>query len=188
MEAGGNPKLRIGVAIGGTPVKETMATVRQGVHIMVATPGRLLDMLNRKMMELTVCRQLVLDEADRMVDMGFEEDVRTVFSHFSAQRQVLIISNFLTILKTLLYSATMPVKIQEFAKSALVQPITVNVGRAGAASLKIRQDIEYVADEAKVVQVLMSLQKTPPAVLVFAERKKAVDKIHEYLLLKVSSK
>ena len=80
--------MRIGVAIGGTPVKETMATVRQGVHIMVATPGRLLDMLNRKMMELTVCRQLVLDEADRMVDMGFEEDVRTVFSHFSAQRQV----------------------------------------------------------------------------------------------------
>ena len=66
-------------------------------------------MLNRKMMELTICRQLVLDEADRMVDMGFEEDVRTVFSHFSAQRQ------------TLLYSATMPVKIQEFAKSALVQ-------------------------------------------------------------------
>jgi len=172
LEAGGNPKLRIGVAIGGTPVKETMATVRQGVHIMVATPGRLLDMLNRKMMELTVCRQLVLDEADRMVDMGFEEDVRTVFSHFSAQRQ------------TLLYSATMPVKIQEFAKSALVQPITVNVGRAGAASLKIRQDIEYVADEAKVVQVLMSLQKTPPPVLVFAERKKAVDNIHEYLLLK----
>ena len=60
----------------------------------------------------------------------------------------------------------------------------MNVGRAGAASLKIRQDIEYVADEAKVVQVLMSLQKTPPPVLVFAERKKAVDKIHEYLLLK----
>ena len=88
---------------------------------MVATPGRLMDMLNRKMIELTVCRQLVLDEADRMVDMGFEEDVRTVFSHFSAQRQ------------TLLYSATMPMKIQEFAKSALVQPITVNVGRAGGS-------------------------------------------------------
>ena len=92
---------------------------------MVATPGRLMDMLNRKMIELTVCRQLVLDEADRMVDMGFEEDVRTVFSHFSAQRQ------------TLLYSATMPMKIQEFAKSALVQPITVNVGRAGETKVII---------------------------------------------------
>lgn len=172
LEAGGFPKIRIGVAIGGTPVKETMETIRRGMHIMVATPGRLMDMLNRKMMELTVCRQLVLDEADRMVDMGFEEDVRTVFSHFSAQRQ------------TLLYSATMPMKIQEFAKSALVQPITVNVGRAGAANLKIRQDIEYVQDEAKVVSVVNALQKTPPPVLVFAERKKAVDKIHEYLLLK----
>ena len=60
----------------------------------------------------------------------------------------------------------------------------VNVGRAGAASLNIRQDIEYVADEAKVVTVLSMLQKTPPPVLVFAERKKAVDRVHEYLLLK----
>ena len=58
------------------------------------------------------------------------------------------------------------------------------MGRAGAASLNIRQDIEYVADEAKVVTVLSMLQKTPPPVLVFAERKKAVDRVHEYLLLK----
>ena len=107
-----------------------------------------------------------------MVDMGFEEDVRTIFSYFKHQRQ------------TLLYSATMPMKIQDFAKSALVKPITVNVGRAGAASLKIRQDVEYVADEAKVVTVLHMLQKTSPPVLVFAERKKAVDRVHEYLLLK----
>ena len=66
------------------------------------------------MMELTVCRQLVLDEADRMVDMGFEEDVRVVFSHFSAQRQ------------TLLYSATMPVKIQDFAKRAVTVLVNNN--------------------------------------------------------------
>jgi ATP-dependent RNA helicase DDX41 len=60
-----------------------------------------------------------LDEADRMIDLGFEEDVRNIISHFKAQRQ------------TLLFSATMPKKIQNFARSALVKPIIVNVGRAG---------------------------------------------------------
>ena len=72
-----------------------------------------------------------------MIDMGFEEDVRTIFSYFRAQRQ------------TLLFSATMPKKIQNFARSALVCPVTVNVGRAGAASMNIRQDVEFVKTEAK---------------------------------------
>lgn len=90
-----------------------------GVHIIVATPGRLMDMLDKKLVFLDVCRFLCLDEADRMIDLGFEEDVRNIISHFKAQRQ------------TLLFSATMPKKIQNFAKSALVKPITINVGRAG---------------------------------------------------------
>ena len=72
-------------------------------------------------------RYLCLDEADRMIDMGFEEDVRTIFSYFKGQRQ------------TLLFSATMPKKIQNFARSALVDPVTVNVGRAGAANLDVIQ-------------------------------------------------
>ena len=93
-------------------------------------------------------------------------------SYFKAQRQ------------TLLFSATMPKKIQNFARSALVQPITVNVGRAGAASMNIEQDVVFVKNEAKIVYILECLQKTPPPVLVFAERKQDVDAIHEYLLLK----
>lgn len=78
----------------------------------------------------------------------------------------------------------MPKKIQNFAKSALVQPVTVNVGRAGAASLEIQQDVEFVKQEAKIVRILEFLQKTQPPVLIFAERKQDVDAIHEYLLLK----
>ncbi|KAH9641068.1 hypothetical protein HF086_006348 [Spodoptera exigua] len=84
-----------------------------------------------------------MDEADRMIDMGFEEDVRTIFSYFA-----------------------------------------VNVGRAGAASLNVRQELEPVKAEARTVHLLQCLQKTPPPVLVFAERKQDVDAIHEYLLLK----
>lgn len=92
--------------------------------------------------------------------------------HFKGQRQ------------TVLFSATMPKTIQNFARSALVKPIEVNVGRAGAASLDVLQEVEFVAQEAKIVFLLEVLQKTPPPVLIFAENKSDVDDIHEYLLLK----
>lgn len=78
----------------------------------------------------------------------------------------------------------MPKKIQNFAKSALVKPVTVNVGRAGAASVNITQEVEYVKPESRIPHLLQSLQKTPPPVLIFAEKKSDVDAIHEYLLMK----
>ncbi|MEE6479764.1 hypothetical protein FKM82_012370 [Ascaphus truei] len=172
LQEDGFPILRSALCIGGMSVKEQMETIKQGVHMMVATPGRLMDLLQKKMVSLDICRYLALDEADRMIDMGFEEDIRTIFSYFKGQRQ------------TLLFSATMPKKIQNFAKSALVKPITINVGRAGAASLDVIQEVEYVKEEAKMVYLLECLQKTPPPVLIFAEKKADVDAIHEYLLLK----
>ncbi|TSK87392.1 putative ATP-dependent RNA helicase DDX41 [Bagarius yarrelli] len=152
LEDEGAPQLRTALCIGGMSVKEQMEVVKHGVHMMVATPGRLMDLLNKKMVSLDICRYLALDEADRMIDMGFEEDIRTIFSYFKGQRQ------------TLLFSATMPKKIQNFAKSALVKPITINVGRAGAASLDVIQEVEYVKEEAKMVYLLECLQKTPPPV------------------------
>ncbi|XP_043267279.1 ATP-dependent RNA helicase abstrakt [Venturia canescens] len=166
------PEIRSCLAIGGVPVSESLEIINRGVHIMVATPGRLMDMLDKKMVKLSVCRYLCMDEADRMIDMGFEEDVRTIFSFFTGQRQ------------TLLFSATMPKKIQNFARSALVKPVTINVGRAGAASMNVVQEVEYVKQEAKIVYLLECLRKTTPPVLIFAEKKQDVDAIHEYLLLK----
>ncbi|CAF0984427.1 unnamed protein product [Adineta ricciae] len=168
----GLPLLRTAACIGGTPMTDQLATIKSGVHIVVATPGRLISMLDKKILFLDVCRYLCMDEADRMIDLGFEEEVRNIMSHFKAQRQ------------TLLFSATMPKKIQNFAKSALVKPITINVGRAGAASLEVKQELEYVAPEARVIALLAALQKTAPPVLIFAQRKQDVDAIHEYLLLK----
>ncbi|VDL39602.1 unnamed protein product [Hymenolepis diminuta] len=173
MAKAGYPEVRVGLCIGGMAVKDQVETFRRsGVHILVATPGRLIDLLEKKIFNLEICRYLVLDEADRMIDMGFEEEVRTIFSYFKGQRQ------------TLLFSATMPKKIQNFAKSALVKPVTVNVGRAGAASLNVAQEVTYVKHEAKIPELLEALQKTPPPVIIFAERKQDVDAIHEYLLLK----
>jgi ATP-dependent RNA helicase DDX41 len=79
----------------------------------------------------------------------------------------------------------MPMKIRTFAESALVKPVTVNVGRAGAANLDVIQEVEYVKQEAKIIYLLECLQKTAPPVLIFAENKVDVDIIHEYLLCKV---
>jgi len=140
--------------------------------MIVATPGRLLDMLNKKKFTCDSCKYLCLDEADRLIDLGFEEDIRQIFDHFKYQRQ------------TVLFSATMPLKIQEFALSALVRPIVVNVGRAGAANLDVIQEVEYVKREAKIVYLLECLQKTAPPTLIFASNQGDVDDIHEYLLLK----
>lgn len=171
-ESGKYPQLRALLCIGGISMGDQMNVLKSGFHMVVATPGRLQDMLEKKKFNLNLCRYLCLDEADRMVDMGFEEDVRNIMSYFKHQRQ------------TILYSATMPKKIQNFARSALVQPIVVNVGRAGAASLDVIQEVEYVKQEAKMVYLLECLQKTPPPVLIFAENKNDVDDINEYLLLK----
>nr|XP_042912655.1 probable ATP-dependent RNA helicase DDX41 isoform X1 [Parasteatoda tepidariorum]XP_042912656.1 probable ATP-dependent RNA helicase DDX41 isoform X2 [Parasteatoda tepidariorum] len=168
----GYPDLRCCLCIGGVSVRDQLDVIKRGVHIMVATPGRLMDMLDKKNVTLDVCRYLCLDEADRMIGIDFEEDIRTIFSYFKGQRQ------------TLLFSATMPKKIQNFARSALVKPVTVNVGRAGAASADVIQEVEYVKQEAKIVHLLDTLTKTPPPVLIFAEKKQDVDAIHEYLLLK----
>lgn len=171
-EDGGFPRLRNAVCIGGMGMRDQLDQLRGGVHNVVATPGRLTDLLNKGKFGLKLCKYLVLDEADVLVDMGFEEEIRAVIDHFSEQRQ------------TLLFSATMPQKIQAFARSALVQPIEVNVGRAGAANLDVVQEVEYVKQDAKVVYLLEVLQKTAPPVLIFCENKNDVDEIHEYLLLK----
>lgn len=172
LKEAGYPELRPLLCIGGVDMRSQLEIVKKGVHIVVATPGRLKDMLAKKKMNLDNCRYLTLDEADRLVDLGFEDDIREVFDHFKAQRQ------------TLLFSATMPTKIQNFARSALVKPTIVNVGRAGAANLDVIQEVEYVKQEAKIVYLLECLQKTPPPVLIFCENKADVDDIHEYLLLK----
>ncbi|GAA6018840.1 hypothetical protein JCM10207_000258 [Rhodosporidiobolus poonsookiae] len=172
MEQGGYPQVRALLTIGGINMSEQSQALAQGFHMVVATPGRLQDMLEKRKFNLHACKYLCMDEADRMIDMGFEEDVRNIMSFFKHQRQ------------TLLFSATMPKRIQDFAQSALVQPIVVNVGRAGAASLNIIQEVEYVKQEAKMVYLLECLQKTAPPVIIFSDNKNEVDDIQEYLLLK----
>ena len=160
------------LCIGGIPMAEQAHTLRTGFHIVVATPGRLQDMLEQRRFTLAACNYVCLDEADRMMDGAFEENVRNILNYVQRQRQ------------TLLFSATMPKKILDFAEQSLVQPVVVNVGRAGAASLDVIQEVEYVPQETKLASLLDALQKTAPPVIVFSDQKTEVDDIQEFLLRK----
>lgn len=167
------PKLRVSCLIGGENISNQLLDYQEnGVHMVVATPGRLADLLKRKKITLQQCKYFCMDEADRLTELGFEEHVRYIFDSFYERRQ------------TVLFSATMPKKTQDFAQTALIDPIVVNVGRAGAANLKVIQEFEYVRQERRLISLLSCLQKTAPRVLIFTENKKDVDEIHEYLLLK----
>ncbi|KAF1789202.1 P-loop containing nucleoside triphosphate hydrolase [Phytophthora cactorum] len=169
----GYPELRSLLCIGGEDKRQQSDLIAsRGVHIVVATPGRLNHFLKLREMNLRLCKYICLDEGDRMLDLGFDEEVATTFNHFTSQRQ------------TLLFSATMPQKFQDFAKDVLVKPVLVNVGRAGAANLDVIQEVEYVKQDAKIVYLLECLQKTSPPVVIFCERKGDVDDIYEYLILK----
>ncbi|UKK02173.2 helicase [Theileria orientalis] len=168
----GGPSLECLCVIGGTDLSRQKDSLRDGVHMVVATPGRLSDLVSKGVLNLAQCRYLCFDEADRLIDLGFEEEIGIVFNQLSGQRQ------------TLLFSATMPKKLQEFARSSLVMPIVVNVGVSGSASKNVKQLVLRVPKEQKLKNVLQSLQNTPPPVLIFCENKADVDMVHEYLLLK----
>ena len=148
------PNIRCQLLIGGESGRDQLQQFRdRGVHCVVATPGRLRDFLKKRSINLDICRYICLDEADRMLDLGFDEEVGEIMNHFHHQRQ------------TILYSATFPKKFQDFAKNTLVRPVVVNVGRAGAANLDVIQEVEYVKEEAKIVYLLECLQKTAGACL-----------------------
>lgn len=173
LQDDGYPELRSSLMIGGIDMNDTFHMIRrQGVHMIVSTPGRLRECLKKRRINLDICRYFCLDEADRLVDLGFEEEIREILSFFKGQRQVAM------------FSATMPAKIMAFAESALTDPVEVNVGRAGSTNVNISQEVEYVKSEERLVAILDALQKTAPPVLIFAENKKDVDIIHEFLLVK----
>ncbi|XP_952403.1 RNA helicase, putative [Theileria annulata] len=168
----GGPKLYCSCVIGGTDIKDQEFTIKSGVHMVIATPGRLNYFLNSRIINLTQCRYLCFDEADRTIDLGFDTEINGIFNHFNNQHQ------------TLLFSATMSIKIQEFAKSALTNPILVNVGLPGSPNKNVKQLLILVPKESKLPMLLQCLKKTPPPVLIFCENKADVEIINEYLILK----
>jgi ATP-dependent RNA helicase RhlE len=158
--------LRTVVLYGGTGYGKQDQALRQGADIVVATPGRLLDQLQRRMLRLDQIEVLVLDEADRMLDMGFIHDIRKVIAKLPVKRQ------------TLLFSATMPKDIAELANQMLRDPARVAVTPVASTVDRIAQRIIQV-DHANKTALLAQLLKQEPVnrALIFTRTKHGADKV-----------
>ena len=138
--------LRTAVVFGGVDIKPQAMTLRAGVEILIATPGRLLDHLGSKTADLSQVQILVLDEADRMLDMGFLPDLQRIINLIPAQRQ------------TLLFSATFSSEIKKLAQTYLRNPVTIEVARQNAAADTVNQVIHFVKSENKRAAIVTILQ------------------------------
>jgi ATP-dependent RNA helicase RhlE len=158
--------LRHAVIFGGVGQMPQVRAIKSGIDILVATPGRLLDLMNQRIVHLSGIEVLVLDEADRMLDMGFIHDLRRIVSHTPRDRQ------------TLLFSATMPESIRELARQWLRNPADVRVTPVSSTVEKIEQSVVHVPQKLKCVLLAEWLGKTPrQRTLVFTRTKHGADKV-----------
>uniref|UniRef100_A0A0K8U8P4 RNA helicase n=1 Tax=Bactrocera latifrons TaxID=174628 RepID=A0A0K8U8P4_BACLA len=174
-------RMRPAVLYGGNNTSEQMRELDRGCHLIVATPGRLEDMITRGKVGLDNIRFLVLDEADRMLDMGFEPQIRRIVEQLNmpptGQRQ------------TLMFSATFPKQIQELASDFLSNYIFLAVGRVGSTSENITQTILWVYEQDKrsyLLDLLSSIREgveysKDSLTLIFVETKKGADALEEFL-------
>lgn len=164
--------IRVSAVYGGMSKLEQFKELKAGCEIVVATPGRLIDMLKMKALTMFRASYLVLDEADRMFDLGFEPQIRSIVGQIRPDRQ------------TLLFSATMARKVEKLAREILTDPVRVTVGEVGMANEDITQVVQVVPSEAEKMPWL--LERLPGLidngdVLVFASKKARVDEIESQL-------
>ncbi|XP_042003320.1 DEAD-box ATP-dependent RNA helicase 37-like [Salvia splendens] len=175
--------VRVVVAYGGAPINQQLRELERGVDILVATPGRLVDLLERAKVSLQMIRYLALDEADRMLDMGFEPQIRKIVEQMDmpppGERQ------------TMLFSATFPKEIQRMASDFLSNYIFLAVGRVGSSTDLIVQRVEYVHENDKRsylmdlihAQRANGVQGKHALTLVFVETKKGADSLEHWLCM-----
>ena len=170
--------VRPAVAYGGADINQQLRSIERGCDLLSATPGRLVDLIERGHISLSNINYLVLDEADRMLDMGFEPQIRRIVQGedmpSTAERQ------------TLMFSATFPRDIQMLAKDFLKDYVFLSVGRVGSTSENITQKIEYVEDNDKRSVLLDILASQPKEdlglTLVFVETKRMADLLSDFLM------
>ena len=162
--------LRHTVIYGGVNQNSQTRMLKDGVDVLVATPGRLLDLMNQGFVDLSGVEVFVLDEADRMLDMGFIPDVRRVVAKLPARRQ------------TLFFSATMPPDIRKLADTILHNPVTVHVSSASPAADTVEQSVYFVEKRNKPSLLTHFLHSTTiTRVLVFTRTKHGADRVAKHL-------
>lgn len=168
---GVNHDLKMALLIGGVQMGDQVKALNEGVDVLIATPGRLMDLFERGKILLTGCDLLVIDEADRMLDMGFIPDIETICSKLPTQRQ------------TLLFSATMPPPIKKLADKFLSNPKSIEVARPASANVNIAQHKVLVPSARNKRDVLRTLLRTDDVktAMIFANRKTTVRELNKSL-------
>jgi len=163
-------KLSMALLIGGVSMGDQMAALEKGVDVLIATPGRLMDLFGRGKILLTGCSLLVIDEADRMLDMGFIPDIEEICTKLPPQRQ------------TLLFSATMPPVIKKLADKFLSNPKTIEVARPATANTNIKQWLVPVTASKKreKLEELLNAVDVKTAII-FSNRKTTVRDLNKVL-------
>lgn len=158
------------VILGGVNQHSQIEVLRKGLDILVATPGRLLDLINQRKADISNVKMLVLDEADTMLDMGFIKDVKDIISKTSKDRQ------------TLLFSATMPNEIKELTNQFMKNPQTIKI-KKDEVDEKIEQELYYV-DSPNKINLLLDIisTKESPTTLIFTRTKHDANRLEEKLL------
>jgi len=168
---GKNLPLKTVVVFGGVKQKSQTDSLKRGADILVATPGRLLDLMHQKFIVLKNIEYFVLDEADRMLDMGFIKDVKRIISHIPVKRQ------------TMLFSATLPKTILNLANSMLKNPVRVQITPIETTLETIKQSIYYVKTGDKIKLLLHILKdKSYQSILVFSRTKRFANRIAKSLV------
>ncbi|MBA0746774.1 hypothetical protein Gogos_009263 [Gossypium gossypioides] len=175
--------VKVVVAYGGAPINQQLRELERGVDILVATPGRLVDLLERARLSLQMIRYLALDEADRMLDMGFEPQIRKIVEQMDMPNR--------GVRQTMLFSATFPREIQRLASDFLSNYIFLAVGRVGSSTDLIVQRVEFVheSDKRSHLMDLLHAQRENGAhgkqalTLVFVETKKGADSLEHWLCI-----
>lgn len=163
-----NVKISHAVIFGGVNQNPQVDAIKRGVEIMTATPGRLLDLMQQGFIDLRNVEFFVLDEADRMLDMGFIHDVKKVIAKLPTKRQ------------TLFFSATMPAEVVKLSQNILVNPVRVSVAPVSTTAEKVTQQLFYVDQKNKrflLRHLLDSSAVEIPSVLVFTRTKHGADKV-----------
>ncbi len=168
---GKRTKLKTVVIYGGVSQYSQTSSLARGVDVIVATPGRLLDLMNQGFVDLSYIQSVVLDEADHMLDMGFLPDVAKILGHLPKERQ------------TLLFSATMPTAIQSLAEQNMVNPVRVTIAAEASETPEIRQSVYMLPQGAKPGFLIKYLKSQPKgSALVFTRTKRNADAVVERLL------
>ncbi len=164
-------KLRVATVVGGQSINKQIMFLSRGTDILVATPGRLIDLMDRGAVNLNTVRHLVLDEADQMLDMGFIHALRRIAPQLGTPRQ------------TMLFSATMPKQMEELSRAYLTNPKRVQVSPPGKAADKITQSVHFVNKPAKPAKLREILSADIHALtLVFSRTKHGAEKLMKGLV------